>query len=81
MDMIGEQSIRKMKGSQDSTITHTHTHLTQSGERPTLYSLQRDKTTTPQEEGPEYDTKMHQIVRIYFWNFGKCQVPLDCSKS
>ena len=27
---------------------------------------------------PGYDTKLHLMVRLQFWRFGECGVPLNC---
>ena len=32
-------------------------------------------------ECPGYDTKLHLMVRLQLWNFGKCGVPLHCHHS
>ena len=48
-------------------------------------SLQRSKipthTHTHTNDCPGYNTKLHLMVRIQFWNLGECRVPLHCHYS
>ena len=36
---------------------------------------------TPQKRCPGYDSKLHLMVRLYFWSSGECGVPFHCHYS
>ena len=45
-----------------------------------LFSVRRMEKVipTPDKWRPGYDIKLNLTVRIQFWRFGKCEIPLHC---